>query len=218
MKRLLLAAVILLQTAVVWAHPLPETAIKKATKATVGMRPTGGTGFLVQGKEAVYVWTALHTIRPGSEVSCELGEGDKAVTYECESVESWPTYDLAVFKLKNPPKKLEASIKFAKKPPKPGQRVCMGAALTREEAPINLMIGYVSYVDPKPDKPIDEVCLTVINGASGAAMLDDSGDCIGIIRARSGCTYGIIIPTRLIHSLAKEKNILDAFPIADGPK
>ena len=227
MKRLILTMVILLCASLALAHPVPNEVIAKATQATVAVRPastegevadSGGTGFLVKGKETVYVWTAAHVLMPGMDVICELGEVKEPVKLKCEQVEVWLSHDVALLKVEDPPEDLKSvkavTIRFVKETPQRGQHIYMGASLASKGAPINFLVGNLSYVSPKPEKPVDEVCIPIFKGCSGAAVLDQKGNCLGMAIAKSGCVFGLVVPARRIRTLVEEKDLLDAFPMA----
>jgi S1-C subfamily serine protease len=177
--------------------------VERAEKSVVAVhaRPRFSSAGVIWGPGLIV--TAEHTIRREEEVTVTLPDGsDRPATL----VGSDAGTDIAVLKLAEPAGEPAVVSKIE---PRPGN---LALAIGRSEnSGVNATLGIISAVSGswrtwrggRLDQYI-RLDLTMYPSSSGAAVIDTSGDLIGIATAGLSRIAGLAIPASTIHRVADE--------------
>ena len=229
-------------TAPFWAgHATPQPRIvapaqprinvfETARQSTVAVEKDGqivGTGFLVKSGGVTYLWTAAHvvtcdpTCEHTYEVTVRVEHDDVLVgrqRYQIEPVKIDPLWDIAVFRVLDPP--VVPGVKFAGRARVPiGTPVFQIGNMMGPHLEGSVTFGRVSKLGHNDANlglwPFDQTDVTTMPGSSGGPVFSLSGEVVGMIIGglREFRDLGFMIPVKNLRAwAAKDSAILDLFP------
>lgn len=211
--------------------PAPSTnrsaSILNARSATVSVRcmvsetkMSAGSGVIVKGKNATYVWTAYHVIKDRKKdidivYVPSFWYGDqRSISSKGEVVAFDEKLDLAILKVDKPDLYQYGVIfKFGKQPPS-GDKVFHVSHFSASTP--NIVNGIVSRYKLSKDVLLVETTAITSQGASGGGVFLEDGICIGIVISYRIKPQGIGVAVSSLHlfRFAKDNNLIDAYQMS----
>ncbi|RBL88700.1 S1C family serine protease [Chitinophaga flava] len=182
--------------------------INNKNKAPVNPGTYGGTGFAVSGNG--YIVTNYHVVSGADSVYVQNNKGE---AFKAVSVFEDISSDLAVLKIADSSFKSQP-LPYALKP----QSVKLGEEVFTMGFPRDEIVYGKGYISAKTgfngDTTAYQVSIPVNPGNSGAPLLDNAGDVVGIVTGKQTTSDGIAFAVKSAHL----KRLLDEMPKEKGVK